>query len=129
MGDVDGPLARCKVFARTDVVVEAGPLVFGHDPAELTKLVRATLADAEVVPLVGVAAARDRVYTTAGVVARETTIAAAVAERIEPGTGPALTVGAAINAIWATERELGGPMTDGQRDAVIGTVTKDSPPS
>ena len=84
----DGPLARRKVFARTDVVVEAGPLVFGHDPAELTKLVSATLADAEVVPLVCVAAARDRVYTTAGVIAREAAIAAAVAERIEPGTGP-----------------------------------------
>ena len=117
----DGPLARRKVFARTDVVVEAGPLVFGHDPAELTKLVSATLADAEVVPLVCVAAARDRVYTTAGVIAREAAIAAAVAERIEPGTGPVLPLAAAIHAISATEGELGGPMTDGQREAVVGT--------
>jgi conjugative relaxase-like TrwC/TraI family protein len=117
----DGPLARRKVFARADVVVEAGPLVFGHEPGELTKLVRATLADAEVVPLVGVAAARDRAYTTASVIAREAAIAASVAERIEPGTGPALPLSAAVGAIDAKERELVGPMTDGQREAIVGT--------
>ncbi|HVM65352.1 MAG TPA: MobF family relaxase, partial [Acidimicrobiales bacterium] len=117
----NGPLARRKVFARTDVVVEAAPLVFGHDPAELTKLVTATLADAEVVPLIGVAAARDRVYTTAGVIAREAAIAAAVAERIEPGTGPALPLANAVAAITATERELGRTLPAGQREAIVGT--------
>jgi hypothetical protein len=68
--DPDGPLAHRKVFQRTDVIVATGPLVYGRHAGELWRLVDQTLKSAEVIPLVGVAAARDRASTTVNVLAR-----------------------------------------------------------
>ena len=77
----DGRLAARKVFARRDVVVAVGPKIFGRDPAELVRAVDVLMWDSEIVPLVGVAGAREQVYAPASVIAVEAAIATDVPQR------------------------------------------------
>jgi hypothetical protein len=58
----DGDLARRKVFSRRDVIVAVAPHLYGQDPVLLEVLVDRALADPEVIPLVGVAGARQQAH-------------------------------------------------------------------
>jgi conjugative relaxase-like TrwC/TraI family protein len=69
--DPDGPLAARKVFSRRNVVVAVAPKLFGADPAEVDRVVRATLRSPEAIPLVATPTARERAYATATTVAVE----------------------------------------------------------
>ncbi len=71
----DGDLARRKVFSRRHAMVAVAPHLYGQDPRLLEALVDRLLADPEVVPLVGVAGAREQAHSLASVLARETAIA------------------------------------------------------
>src|SRR5690606_2806422 len=58
--DVDGELlTRHKVFTRTHLVGEVAPLLYGHDPAELDRVLDHIVANRGIVPLIGVAGARE----------------------------------------------------------------------
>jgi conjugative relaxase-like TrwC/TraI family protein len=67
-------LARWKVFDRPRLVAEIAPRLYGHDPAELDRVVDRVLASELVVPLIGIAGARDQPYTATAVLATEHTI-------------------------------------------------------
>jgi hypothetical protein len=60
----EGALARKKVVARRDIIVEVAPHLYGHDPALLDQVVARVIADPEMVPRIIVPGARG-----AGVVA------------------------------------------------------------
>jgi ATP-dependent exoDNAse (exonuclease V) alpha subunit len=111
--DVDGKLlAKHKVFTRT-LVAHIAPRLYGRDPAELDRVLDHIVAGRDVVPLIGVAGAREQSYTTAQVLAAEATIAHTV-ERLAEQPGPALDRHALDAAISAS----GQPFTDGQRQVV-----------
>jgi hypothetical protein len=71
----DGALARHKVISRRHLIVELAPHLYGQDSKFLEVLVERTLADPEAVPIIGVAGARERVYSLASVLAHERAIA------------------------------------------------------
>ena len=120
----DGRLAARKVFSRRDVVVAVGPRIFGRDPAELVRAVDVLLWDPEIVPLVGVAGARERVYAPASVIAVEAAIATDVPQRRRSHRAPPPSRRARLTAAIARkETELGGPLTAGQADAVRAITT------
>jgi len=119
----DGRLAEIKVFTRADVVVAVGPALFGRDPAELGRVVDAVCANPEAVPLIGVAAARERAYAPACVLAREAAIAERVAAQAARRDAPAVAFPMVDKAITAKERALSGALTSGQTDAVVGIAT------
>ena len=68
----EGELARRKVFSRRHLMVELAPHLFGQDPPTLDLLVDRALQDPEVIPLVGVAGAREQPHALASVLATET---------------------------------------------------------
>jgi len=74
----DGALARAKVFSRRELIVATGPHLYGQTMAEATRVIDRLLGDAEVIPLMAVSGARERVYALASVIAAENGIAAAV---------------------------------------------------
>jgi conjugative relaxase-like TrwC/TraI family protein len=118
--DPDSDLARRKVFGRAEVTVAVAPHLFGRPVDELGRVVDTVLAEKEVLPMVGVPRAQDRVYTLADVIATETAIAqlVAVSTAIEGAVTvqePAVTV-----AIAGAERRLGVRLTDGQAKVVRG---------
>jgi conjugative relaxase-like TrwC/TraI family protein len=119
----DGTLAERKVFARRDVVVAVAPCLYGLPVNELDRVVGRALADPEVLPLLGVAGARGRAYALARTVAVEAAIAEVVARRAKEQDVAVLTIAQVVNAVWATEADLGGVLTDGQRDALFGVCT------
>lgn len=119
----DGPLAAGKVFARRDVVVAVAPALFGLDPAELQRVVAATLADPEVVPLVAKPSARERVYAMASAIATEQAIAEAVDAEVHRHDAPAVPEITVRRAIAEREQELGASLTVGQRQAVMAVAT------
>ena len=119
----DGGLARRKVFSRRHVLVELAPRLYGQDPALLGPMAERVLADPEAVPLIGVAGARERVYSLASVLAQERAIAESVGRQLARGDAPAVGVGAVAEAISRAERELGGALTDGQRAAAEAICT------
>jgi conjugative relaxase-like TrwC/TraI family protein len=119
----DGALAARKVFSRRDVVVAVAPALFGLDPDELPRVVSATLADPETVPLVRTAFARGRAYATATTIATEASIAAAVDIEVKRTDAPAVLPAVAHMAIVRREQELGKSLTMGQRSAVKGLTT------
>ena len=88
MLDPEGDLARRKVFSRRHLVVALAPHVFGQRPEVLERLVDRALADPEVVPLVGVAGARERAHSLASVLARESAIAESLARQLGRTDGP-----------------------------------------
>jgi conjugative relaxase-like TrwC/TraI family protein len=119
----DGPLAERKVFARRDLVVAVAPSLYGLPADELDRVVRQALADPEVLPLLRVAGARGRAYTLARTVATETAVAEVVARRATEQEIAVLTVAQAVHGLAATEADLGGVLTDGQRDTILGICT------
>jgi conjugative relaxase-like TrwC/TraI family protein len=116
--DLDGQLmANHKAFTRTNLIAEIAPRLYGRDPAELDRTLARLLASTEVVPLIGVAGAREQAYTTAQVLRTEATIARVV-ETLAERTGPALRDDEVATAIAAAETARGHRLTDGQRQVV-----------
>jgi conjugative relaxase-like TrwC/TraI family protein len=116
--DVDGSLlVNHKVFSRTNLIAELAPRLYGHDPGELNHVVDRILAAVDVVPLLGVAGAREQAYTTAQVLAAEHSIAHSVAA-LAGQPGPRIPYMDLHQAITAKDQMLGLPMSMGQRAAV-----------
>jgi conjugative relaxase-like TrwC/TraI family protein len=116
--DVDGRLlANHKVFTRTQLIGHIAPRLYGRDAAELDRVLDHIVASRDVVPLIGVAGAREQSYTTAQVLAAEATIAHTV-ERLAEQPGPALDHRQIDDAIAAGETQRGQRLTDGQRQVV-----------
>jgi len=119
-----GRLAERKVFTRSDVVVAVAPLIFGAHPKELGRAVEAVCAHPDAVSLVGVAAARERAYAPACVLALETAIAVKVAAQSQRSDFAALSLAAVRSAISAKQDALGGrPLTPGQVAMITGVCT------
>lgn len=116
--DIDGNLlARHKVFTRTNLVAEVAPRLYGHDPAELDRVLERITASRDVVPLIRVAGAREQSYTTVEVLVAEQTIAAAV-ERLAALPGPLVPTTELAAAVAAKEQTIGRALTTGQRATV-----------
>lgn len=116
--DIDGRLlSRHKVFTRTRLVAEVAPRLYGRDPDELDRVLDHISASSDVVPLVGVAGAREQSYTTVDVLAAEDTIARTI-ERLADRRGPALDDRRIACALAEAERDRGHPTTAAQRRTV-----------
>jgi conjugative relaxase-like TrwC/TraI family protein len=116
--DVDGSLlTNHKVFSRTNLIAELAPRLYGHHPGELDHILNRILAAVDIVPLIGVAGAREQAYTTAQVLAAEHTIAKTVAILAEQA-GPTIPYMDVHKVITAKDQVLGLPMSMGQRAAV-----------
>ena len=122
LGD-DGELARRKVFSRRDVVVAMAPHLYGQAPEVLDRLVERALADPEVVPLVGVAGARETAHSLASVLARESAIAESWAASWPAATAPPCPEKSSRHALARAQEELGAPPSDEQREAAVGICT------
>ena len=119
----DEDLARRKVFSRRHVVVALAPHLFGQAPEMLERLVDRAMADPEVVPLAGVAGARERVHALASVLAREAAIAEGLAHQLARSDAPAVPLETVEEAIEKTEQELGAKLSQEQRAAAVGICT------
>ncbi len=116
--DVDGRLlANRKVFTRTNLVAEVAPPLYGRDPAELDRVLARIVGSDRVVPLIGVAGAREQSYTTVEVLMAEATIAETV-ERLATRPGPAVPEPQIAAAVTAAEQARGHALTAGQRRVV-----------
>jgi conjugative relaxase-like TrwC/TraI family protein len=113
----DGELARRKVFSRRHVLVELAPHLFGQAPRALALLVDRALQDPEVIPLVGVAGAREQTHALASVLATEQAIAHAVARQLDRTDAPAAPSAAVEQAIASAEQNIGAALSDEQRRA------------
>jgi conjugative relaxase-like TrwC/TraI family protein len=114
----DGPLAARKVFCRRHVMVEAAPMLFGLDAAELDRVVDAVIDHGSAIPLVRRAGADEQPFAPACVLAIETAIAHSIeraAGRAGAPISPPQFVAAALDQ---KETQLGRPLTPGQRAAV-----------
>ena len=121
--DVDGDLLRShKVFTRTNLVAELAPRLYGQDPALLDEALDLALGGPDVVPLIGVANARERAYTTIDVLTAERTIATTVG-RLVGRPGRSVPPPAVEGAVRAKEADLGGTLTTAQREAVEALCT------
>jgi conjugative relaxase-like TrwC/TraI family protein len=110
-------LARWKVFDRPRLVAEIAPLLYGHDPAELDRVVDRVLASELVVPLIGIAGASDQPYTATAVLATEQTIAYAL-ERFSRRGAPVVAHHVVGRVTAAKQTQLGHELSAGQRRAV-----------
>jgi conjugative relaxase-like TrwC/TraI family protein len=119
----DGGLARRKVFARRHVLVEVAPHLFGQDPRMLDLLVDRALQDPEMIPLVGVAGAREQPYALASVLATEQAVANAIARQVERSDAPTASVAAVERSVAAAERTICASLSAEQRDAVVSICT------
>ena len=119
----DGELARRKVFSRRHVMVEMAPHLYGQDPGLLDAFVDRALADPEAVPIIGVAGARERVYSLAGVLAQERAIAESLDRQLARSGAPAVGLSAVTEAVGRAEQELGAPLSEGQRVAAEAVCT------
>jgi len=116
--DVDGRLlANRKVFTRTNLIAEVAPRLYGRDPAELDRVLARIVGSDRVVPLIGVAGAREQSYTTVEVLTAEATIAETV-ERLATRSGPAVPDEQIAAAVNAAEQARGHALTAGQRRVV-----------
>ncbi|WP_208029706.1 MobF family relaxase [Rhabdothermincola sediminis] len=119
----DGPLANRKAFTRADVIRVAAPLLYGRDPADLDRVVRAVVHHAEAIPLVGQPFARGRAWAAASVLATEVAVEA-VGERFAERTHQAaVTPDVVTAAIADRERRLGACLTTGQQRAITAVTT------
>jgi conjugative relaxase-like TrwC/TraI family protein len=116
----EGELARRKVFARRHVLVELAPHLFGQDPRALDLLVGRALQDPEVIPLVGVAGAREQPHALAKVLATEQAIADAIGRQVERCDALVAPVGVVEQAITWAEKTIGTALSSEQRRAAIG---------
>jgi conjugative relaxase-like TrwC/TraI family protein len=112
-----GFLARWKVFDRPRLVAEIAPLLYGHDPVELDRVVDRVLASELVVPLIGIAGASDQPYAASAVLATEHTITYAL-ERFTRRRAPVVAHDVIEHAMAAKQAELGYEFSAGQRLAV-----------
>jgi conjugative relaxase-like TrwC/TraI family protein len=110
-------LARWKVFDRPRLVAEIAPLLYGHHPAELDRVIDHVLASELVVPLIGIAGAYDQPYTATTVLATEHTIADTL-ERLSRRRTPVIAPELVQQVTAAKHDELGRPLSAGQRRAV-----------
>ncbi|HET6835354.1 MAG TPA: MobF family relaxase [Acidimicrobiales bacterium] len=110
-------MARWKVFGRARLVAEIAPRLYGHHPTELGRVVDHVLASDRVVPLIGVAGAREQAYAATAVLATEHTIAETI-ERLIGRPGPVVDLELMDQAIRAKQTELGHALSAGQRQAV-----------
>jgi len=108
------PLVARKVFAKHEVIVAVAPALYGRDSSELARAVSRTLADPETVPLLGVAGASERAYTTAITIDREESIARNVESQVGRTGAPAVVAEVAEAAMARAERSLGRSLTAGQ---------------
>ena len=116
--DVDGRLlANHKIFTRTQLVAELAPHLYGRDPSELDRVLEHVVTSRAVVPLIGVAGAREQAYTTVEVLTAEATIAQVV-ETLATRAGPTVDPDQIAAAIAEREENLGRRLTDGQRRVV-----------
>ena len=127
--EADGELARRKVFSRRHLVVALAPHLFGQPPEVLDKLVDRALADPEVVPLVSVAGAREKVHSLASVLAREAAIAEVIGHQLARSDAPAVPPQKVEEAIEETEQELGTALSEEQRAAAVTICTSGRGPS
>ena len=119
----DSELARRKVFSRRHVIVELAPHLYGQETKFLEPLVERALADPEAVPLVGVAGARERVYSLAGVLAREHAIAESLGRQLARRDAPAVGQSEVAEATGRAEEGLGGQLGQAQRAAALAICT------
>ena len=110
-------LARWKVFDRPRLVAEIAPMLYGHDRADLDRVVDRVLGSDLVVPLIGIAGACDQPYTAAAVLATERTVAYAL-ERLTTRQGHVVAADVVERVTVAKETELGHRLSAGQRRAV-----------
>src|SRR5262249_42475070 len=116
----DGELARRKVFSRRHLLVEVAPHLFGLDPRALDLLVGRALQDPEVIPLVGVAGAREQPHALASVLATEQAIANAMGRQLARNDAPVAAVAAVEQAITSAAKTIGAALSAEQRRAAIG---------
>jgi conjugative relaxase-like TrwC/TraI family protein len=115
---IDGDLmANHKVFTRTQLVAAVAPLLYGHDPAELDRVIDHILGGRLVVPLLASGAIHERAYATVEVLATEQAIADSI-DRLAVQPGPTLAPAEVTDAVLAKGDEIGRPMTPGQWDVV-----------
>jgi hypothetical protein len=119
----DADLARRKVFSRRHVIVAVAPHLYGQDPRLLEALADRLLADPEVVPLVGVAGAREQPHSLASVLARETAIADNLSRGLGRTDGPATTASAVTAAIGEVGAGLGARLSAEQAWAAMAVCT------
>jgi conjugative relaxase-like TrwC/TraI family protein len=119
----DGELARRKFFSRRHVVVALAPNLYGQAPEVLDRLIDRALADPEVVPLVGVAGARETAHSLASVLAREAAIAESLGRQLARSDDPSVPREISEAALARAEEELGAPLSEEQRQAAIGICT------
>jgi conjugative relaxase-like TrwC/TraI family protein len=110
-------LTRWKVFGRSRLVAEIAPRLYGHHPDELDRVVNRVVASPEVVPLIGVAGAREQPYTAAAVLANEHTIAETI-DRLTDRPGPSVDHHTIARAVTAKAAQVGRALTPGQRSAI-----------
>jgi conjugative relaxase-like TrwC/TraI family protein len=110
-------LARQKVFSRTRLIAEVAPLLYGHDPAVLDRVIDRIIASPLVVPLIGLAGPREQPYSAVAVLASEAAIAERV-DRLVDTPGPQLDPESVETAVAGTETRLGDRLSAGQRQAV-----------
>ena len=119
----DGELARRKVFSRRQVIVELAPHLYGQDTKFLEPLVERALADPEAVPIIGVAGARERVYSLASVLAQERAIAESLGRQLARSDAPSVEPVSVATALSRAEEDMGGPLSEGQRSAAQAICT------
>jgi conjugative relaxase-like TrwC/TraI family protein len=116
--DPDGEfLTRWKVFSRSRLVAEIAPRLYGQHPDELDRVVDHVIASPLVVPLIGIAGAREQPYTAAAVLANEQTIADTL-DRLTARPGPTVDPHAVRRAIAAKQTQIGRALTTGQQAAI-----------
>jgi AAA domain len=93
------------------------PLLYGHHSAELDRVIDRVLASELVVPLIGIAGAREQPYAAAAVLATERTIADTL-DRLTAQPGPVVAPEFIDQAVQATQREIGDALAAAQRRAV-----------
>jgi conjugative relaxase-like TrwC/TraI family protein len=114
-----GRLAEIKVFTRADVAVAVAPFLFGRHPGELLRAVEAVCAHPDAISLIGVAAARERAYAPACVIANESAIAGKVALQAHRDNAPSVPSVAIAAAVAAKEQTLDGrSLTAGQKTMI-----------
>ena len=110
-------MANHKVFTRTHLTAAVAPLLYGHDPAELDRVVDHILGGQLVVPLLASGAIHERAYATVEVLATEQAIAESI-DRLADRPGPALPERDVTDAVLAKGDEIGHRLPPGQWDVV-----------
>ena len=117
--DVEGELLRRhKVFTRTQLIAEVAPASTATTRPSSTGSSTASSASRAVVPLIGVAGAREQAYATARGPRHRAGHRRRPSSALADRAGPPCRPGHVATAIDAQGAALGPPLTDGQRAAV-----------